>query len=107
VSAYAIEEAITLNGAAVETNIQAFRRGRQQISDPSALDRACRSVALGVDVVPRLPTEAINEMCHEAGLPTDGHLGELVRHRAADLIEYQSRRYAAAYSAFVGRVYQK
>src|SRR5699024_6482385 len=32
--ASAVEEAIRLNGAAVEANVQAFRRGRQFISDP-------------------------------------------------------------------------
>ena len=35
-TAEAIERAITLNGAVVETNLQAFRRGRQVVCDPVA-----------------------------------------------------------------------
>jgi indolepyruvate ferredoxin oxidoreductase len=107
VSADAIEEAITLNGAVVESNIQAFRRGRQQVSDPRALDRAWQNAALDVDDPPPSPTEDIEEMCHAAGLPAGGPLGELVRHRMADLIEYQSRRYAGQYASSVGRVYKR
>ena len=35
--AAAIEQAIGLNGVAVEKNVQAFRRGRQLVADPAAL----------------------------------------------------------------------
>jgi indolepyruvate ferredoxin oxidoreductase len=103
VSAEAVEEAVMLNGAAVEKNIQAFRRGRQQISDPSALDRA---VASGADPESAPPTEATEDLCRRAGLPAEGPLGPLVRHRVADLIQYQSERYAGEYATFVGRVHR-
>ena len=41
----AIEEAIGLNGVAVEKNLQAFRRGRQCVADPRA--RSCAAAGLG------------------------------------------------------------
>ncbi|MQA11781.1 MAG: indolepyruvate ferredoxin oxidoreductase family protein, partial [Pseudonocardiaceae bacterium] len=40
ISARSIERAIELNGTAVETNVQAFRRGRQVVADPGALAAA-------------------------------------------------------------------
>ena len=107
VSAEAIEEAITLNGAAVAKNIQAFRRGRQQVADPDALERASQSLTSPVTSRPSPPAAAIEELCQGAGLPADGPLGQLVRHRVADLIAYQSQRYAGEYAAFVGRVYRE
>ncbi|MDT7569635.1 MAG: indolepyruvate ferredoxin oxidoreductase, partial [Pseudonocardiales bacterium] len=36
-SAATIERAIALNEAAVRTNVQAFRRGRQTVADPEAM----------------------------------------------------------------------
>jgi indolepyruvate ferredoxin oxidoreductase len=49
----------------------------------------------------------VEDLCRRAGVPAEGPLGELVRHRVADLIGYQSERYAGAYAAFVGRVHRK
>jgi indolepyruvate ferredoxin oxidoreductase len=106
VSAEAVEEAVILNGAAVEKNIQAFRRGRQQISDPAALDRACHAAASGTNPATAPPTKAAEDLCRRAGLPGEGPLGQLARHRVADLIQYQSERYAGDYAAFVGRVHR-
>src|SRR5699024_391531 len=45
IAASAIEEAIQLNGAAVESNVQAFRRGRQYIADPQAMRAAAADSA--------------------------------------------------------------
>ena len=39
-----MEEAIALNGVAVETNLAAFRWGRVQIADPSRVSSACDSL---------------------------------------------------------------
>jgi indolepyruvate ferredoxin oxidoreductase len=82
--AEAIEAAITLNGAAVDTNIQAFRRGRQFVADRPALER-----------------ELAGPVAESAGPLT---LDELVAHRRAELVAYQDERYAASYAALVERV---
>src|SRR5215475_12678664 len=64
----AIEEAIRVNGVAVEKNLQAFRRGRQYVADPGALLAAAS-----------LDRPAASE-------PT---LDRLIRTRADDLTAYQ------------------
>ncbi|GEL26308.1 indolepyruvate ferredoxin oxidoreductase [Pseudonocardia sulfidoxydans NBRC 16205] len=82
VPAAAIERAIELNGAAVATNIQAFRRGRQAVADPAALDRVLSPAA--------------------AAAPTD--LAGIVATRVEELTAYQSAAYAASYTDLVERV---
>ncbi len=79
----AIEEAIRVNGVAVEKNLQAFRRGRQYVADPSALLAAAR-----------LDRPAAAE-------PT---LDRLIRTRADDLTAYQDPAYARRYLNVVERV---
>jgi indolepyruvate ferredoxin oxidoreductase len=79
----AIEEAIRVNGVAVEKNLQAFRRGRQYVADPRALLAAAR-----------LDRPAAAE-------PT---LDRLIRTRADDLTAYQDPAYARRYLDVVERV---
>ena len=79
----AIEEAIRVNGVAVEKNLQAFRRGRQYVADPSALLAAAS-----------LDRPAAAE-------PT---LDRLIRTRADDLTAYQDPAYARRYLDVVERV---
>jgi indolepyruvate ferredoxin oxidoreductase len=79
----AIEEAIRVNGVAVEKNLQAFRRGRQYVADPSAL-----LAAAGLD----RPAAA------------EPALDDLIRIRAGDLTAYQDHAYARRYLDAVERV---
>ena len=79
----AIEEAIRVNGVAVEKNLQAFRRGRQYVADPSAL----------------LAAASLNRPA--AAEPT---LDRLIRTRADDLTAYQDSAYARRYLDVVERV---
>jgi indolepyruvate ferredoxin oxidoreductase len=81
VSAAALEQAITLNGASVATNIQAFRRGRQAVADPDALRQAIHVTA------PDVPAD----------------LATLVTRRTAELQSYQDTAYAREYAEFVAR----
>jgi indolepyruvate ferredoxin oxidoreductase len=102
-SANAIETAIRINGAAVESNLQAFRLGRQLIADPSEIERALTppqpttqhvQPALGShrDLVDIVQADAASE------------LRRLVALRVADLVDYQDRAYARRYAELVERV---
>jgi len=99
VSAEAIEQAIELNGAAVEANKAAFRWGRMLVVDPDAVAAASQAP---VDPLPK-PSPALEADIVRRGLG-EGELGRVVRLRAADLVEYQDARYAARYLDTVQKV---
>jgi indolepyruvate ferredoxin oxidoreductase len=82
----AIEEALRVNGVAVEKNIQAFRRGRQYVADPGAV-----LTAAGLDK-PAAPD------------PGESSLDRLIRTRSEDLTAYQDQAYARRYLDAVERV---
>ena len=92
IAAEAIEQAIELNGAAVEANKLAFRWGRMFAVDP---DRVRAASILPEDHLPK-PSPAIETAIGAAGVG-DGELGRLVRMRAADLADYQDEAYALSY----------
>ncbi|MCV7069588.1 2-oxoacid:acceptor oxidoreductase family protein, partial [Mycobacterium rufum] len=89
IPAAAIEEAIEINGVAVETNVAAFRWGRAAIADPIRFH----------DVVSPVPDR------HPTPLPArvldgatfSGHVGDLITRRAADLVAFQSEKVARRY----------
>jgi indolepyruvate ferredoxin oxidoreductase len=83
VSLEAIEEAIRMNGAAVEKTLAAFHWGRAAVVAPDAVEAATRPA---VEVAP------------------PATLDELVERRVADLTDYQDAAYAASYAEFVARV---
>jgi indolepyruvate ferredoxin oxidoreductase len=80
----AIEEAITLNGAAVEMNRNAFRVGRLAAHDGKAAEAL---IAKEVKVLPKVET-----------------LDEVIAHRMALLTDYQDAAYAKRYEETVRRV---
>ena len=80
VPADAVEQAITLNGVAVDTNLAAFRWGRAWIHDAAAVERAAG-------------------LTRPAGPES---FDELVERLAADLVGYQSEAYADRFRAVVG-----
>ncbi len=98
ISAGAIEQAIELNGAAVEANRSAFRWGRVWAIDADAVRKASQ---LPEDHLPT-PSPALESAIVAAGLG-GGELGRLVRMRAADLVEYQDERYARRYLGTVAK----
>ncbi|MFQ5635607.1 MAG: DUF6537 domain-containing protein, partial [Gammaproteobacteria bacterium] len=83
-SAAALEQAIEMNGVAVEMNTRAFAWGRAAAHDPAAVD-AIANPHRSADCLPVT-------------------LDELVEHRAALLREYQDRAYARRYRERVEQV---
>jgi indolepyruvate ferredoxin oxidoreductase len=117
-SATAVESAFELNGAAVERNVQAFRRGRQSVADPAAFAAVVSSVtreAAGGDEARRSSTDvggvpgltmagaaAAAEIVASIGAPADSELARLVAIRVPELVAYQDAAYARSYAEVVG-----
>jgi indolepyruvate ferredoxin oxidoreductase len=95
IPAAAIEEAIAINGVAVDANQAAFRWGRVAVDDPETFQSATAAPpeAQRSDTV--IPTHLLTD-CAVAGEPR-----ELLERRAAGLVAYQGDRYAANYIRFV------
>lgn len=93
-SSESVEQAISLNGVAVEKNVQAFRRGRQLVADRPALDAAVASLAPEADGDDHEPSRVV------AALP-GSVLEALVARRRADLVAYQDVAYARRYEEVV------
>jgi indolepyruvate ferredoxin oxidoreductase len=85
----AIERAITLNGVAIEMNLQAFAYGRLAVHDPKKLAELMRSI-LGDD------TPETNET-------VDG-LEQMIAKRVSYLEDYQNTAYAQRYQHLLDRV---
>ncbi len=98
----AIEQAITLNGAAVEINIQAFRYGRLFVADPDALAFGLAAMSAEPDrqvVISEQAAELIGKVAAARGGELQAHLEA----RVDDLIGYQDATYARRYAADVAR----
>lgn len=108
IPADAIEEAIRLNGVAVDMNIQAFRRGRQLVSDRVAINEAVD--ALGLDHLRPAkaeeftPSNAAVALVRKLGGAPDSELRRLVTLRASELEAYQNKAYAKEYVEYVEKV---
>jgi indolepyruvate ferredoxin oxidoreductase len=98
-----VEQAIELNGVAVEMNLQAFRRGRQSVSDPDGLAEALQSVLpkdKGADPVSPDAAAIASTVRAEPG----SELERRVLVRVAELMAYQNRAYAQRYAKRVEKV---
>ena len=98
IAAEAIEEAIRLNGAAVEKTLAAFRWGRAAVIDAEAVlaaatPQARATVEVGV---------AAAQIARATGVP--GELEAVLATRVADLEGFQDGALARRYAAEVGRV---
>jgi indolepyruvate ferredoxin oxidoreductase len=92
-----VEEAIRVNGVAVEANIAAFRWGRVAVADPSRFGDAVAPAPARQSVPP--PARVF------AGTSFTGQLGDLVSRRASDLMEFQGERVARRYVTVMHEVW--
>ena len=83
IGADAIEEAIAINGVAVQMNQLAFRWGRAAVDQPEAFRDATTTETLSERSTSALP-EQLFDGCTISGAPR-----EVLERRAADLIDYQ------------------
>jgi indolepyruvate ferredoxin oxidoreductase len=95
--ATAIEDAIGVNGVAVEANVAAFRWGRAAIAHPGLFAAATRTTAQ------HAPGPAPERLF--AATTFTGEVDRLVRLRAGELIRYQSAALARRYIAHLHAVW--
>jgi indolepyruvate ferredoxin oxidoreductase len=110
-SASALEQAIRLNGAAVEKNLAAFGWGRAWVAAPEAVEAAVREPEPPAPSLSPAALELIERVEGGPELPPHGQpvarggeLRRLLDIRVPDLIAYQGRAYAAEYADFVAGV---
>ncbi len=103
VSATALEQAIGLNGAAVEKNLAAFAWGRAVVAAPDAVEAATREPEAVVALHDL--TEAERALVTLAVDGSQGELRALVERRIPELIAYQDEAYAEHYAELVRRVH--
>ncbi|MFD5843154.1 indolepyruvate ferredoxin oxidoreductase family protein [Streptomyces chartreusis] len=87
----AIEEAVRINGVAVEANLQAFRYGRLWVADRSAVAASLPADDSRTPVVAPLATDTT----------------PLVARRVRELTAYQDARYAARYAETLAAVRER
>ncbi len=90
----AIEQAIELNGQAVEMNTKAFLWGRRAATD----QRAVESLAT--------PAIVINTP-EKFGLKKHSTIEDIIKDRTKRLIDYQSQRYAQKYNRLVTKIVEQ
>jgi indolepyruvate ferredoxin oxidoreductase len=103
VSSEALEDAIRLNGAAVEKNLAAFAWGRAVVAAPDAVEEATRSPE-AIEAVREL-SGAERELVTLAVNGDEGELRRLVEVRIPELVAYQDQAYAHRYAEVVRRVH--
>ena len=103
VSREALEEAIRLNGAAVEKNLAAFAWGRAVVAVPDTVEEATRPPETVVPV--RELSETERELVTLAINGDGGELRRLVELRIPELVAYQDAAYARRFAEVVRRVH--
>src|SRR5919109_31692 len=103
VSAEALEEAIRLNGAAVEKNLAAFNWGRAVVAAPDAVQQATRPPE---EIVPAgAPGKGERELVDLAVNGDQGELRRLAEGRVPELVAYLDEAYARRWAELVRRAH--
>ncbi|QEC46512.1 indolepyruvate ferredoxin oxidoreductase family protein [Baekduia soli] len=103
VDAACIEQAIAINGVAIDLNVQALRRGRQAVADPAAFARAIAPAAAAAPAGPALGA-AQQRVADRVRAAAGGDLARSVALRVAELDAYQDLAYATRFADRVERV---
>jgi indolepyruvate ferredoxin oxidoreductase len=98
----ALEEAIRLNGAAVEQNLAAFAWGRAVVADPDIVATLTPAPAK-----PQLADPRVQSIVRKAGADPGSELERLLAVRVPELIAYQGVRYARSYVNFVRHIRER
>jgi indolepyruvate ferredoxin oxidoreductase len=99
ISAAAIEDAISLNGVAVQANQAAFRWGRVAVANPDVFQTATAPEKATDRRLPPVPSELFD------GCTVTGTVRDLLERRAADLVAYQGHRTASQLIASTQRAW--
>ena len=97
IRAEAIEQAIGMNGVAVDANIRAFRAGRRSVLEANGAQASASGRAQRSNVKASRVKVANSILAHDT-------LGPLVTRRAEDLDSYQDTRYAQRYVDMVATI---
>ncbi|HJC28406.1 MAG TPA: indolepyruvate ferredoxin oxidoreductase family protein [Candidatus Dietzia intestinipullorum] len=100
VTAESIEQAIELNGVAVEANLQAFRRGRQAVADPDAVAGLLAELHRPVSTATsseHVPSPACERVLTGLGAGASEQLRAVTALRVDELIGFQDEAYARDY----------
>jgi indolepyruvate ferredoxin oxidoreductase len=107
-TAAAIEQAVRLNGVAVDQNLQAFRYGRLWMADPDRVRALVEPPARSFETERAAALERLGSQdasAYVSLLDRCAHLDpearRLLAFRVGELIDYQDARYAGTYVRFV------
>jgi len=95
VAATAIEQAIALNGVAIETNVAAFGLGRRLVHEPELANELSSKARPHVQVPP--PLEPRSKILFDLVPNPSAELSEVLQWRIPELIAWGDEKYARAY----------
>lgn len=99
-----IEAAIRANGVKADTNIAAFRRGRQLIDQPEQFEKEVAPLQPTAEATTAPLTAEEEAVIALVATSSESRLAELLRVRVPELVRFQDLAYARRYVGVVERV---